>query len=186
MSPGEVLEFWFADGADTQRKAWFVKDAAFDALLREHFADWLRAARDGALDDWAATPEGALALIILLDQVTRNIFRGSAEGFAGDARALRLARALVDASEDQRLTPTQRIFAYLPFEHSEEMADQDRCVALFQAMTQVPGMETVIDFAHRHRAVIARFGRFPHRNATLGRVSTPEEVAYLAQPGAGF
>lgn len=186
MTPDAVLDFWFAEGPDTQMKAWFIKDQDFDGALRNRFSDWLRVARQGGLDGWGATPEGKLALIILLDQVSRNIHRGMAESFAGDAQALDLARGMAASGEGQRLTPTQRIFAYLPFEHSEAMADQDRSVALFDAMHDVPGMETVIDFAHRHRAVIARFGRFPHRNAIVGRASTPEEVAYLAQPGAGF
>jgi uncharacterized protein (DUF924 family) len=186
VTPGELLEFWFAEGPDTQQRAWFVKDAAFDDTLRERFGAWLAAARQGALDGWATTPGGTLALIILLDQLSRNIHRGTAESFAADKQALDLAIQLVDSGEDQRLTPTQRIIAYLPFEHSEAMADQDRSVALFESLRQAPGMETVIDFAHRHRTVIARFGRFPHRNAVLGRTNTPEEVAYLAQPGAGF
>ena len=186
MTPEAVLDFWFADGPDTQRQAWFLKDRAFDEALRERFASWVLAAKQGALDNWAVTPAGALALIILLDQVTRNIHRGTAESFEGDAQALRLARQMTEVGNDQRLTSTQRIFAYLPFEHSEALPDQDRAVALFEAMRDLPDTATLIDFAHRHRAVIARFGRFPHRNPILGRASTPSEVAYLAQPGAGF
>ncbi len=186
MTPDAVLNAWFTDGPDTQRTAWFTKDPAFDETLRTGFADALQEARQCALDGWAETPSGALALIILLDQVARNIHRGNPESFAGDAQALKLARRLAEAGDDRRLTPTQRIFAYLPFEHSEALADQDRSVALFESMRDAPEMQSVIDFAHRHRAVISRFGRFPHRNAILGRVSTPEEVAYLAQPGAGF
>lgn len=186
----DILDFWFAEGADTPRRAWFLKDDAFDAEIRARFGDRVVPAREGALDDGAATAEGALALLILLDQFPRNLFRGSPEAFASDAHALQLARRVVIAGRmDQRLTPTQRVFLYLPFEHAESMEAQNLSVALFEGLRDSPAHAApggAIDYAWRHRAVIRRFGRFPHRNAALGRENTPEEAAYLAQPGAGF
>jgi len=186
----EILEFWFADGADTARKAWFERDDGFDAEIRSRFGTLVAPAREGALDGWAATPEGALALFLVLDQFPRNLFRGSPDAFASDPHALALARRLVVGQRlDLALTPTQRVFLYLPFEHAEEMAAQDLSVALFEGLRDHPPAAArggAIDYAWRHRAVIARFGRFPHRNATLGRESTPAELTYLAQPGAGF
>lgn len=186
----EVLDFWFADGLNTPREAWFKKDAAFDAEIEARFGAMIAPAREGALDAWAATPEGALALMILLDQFPRNTRRGSPEAFASDAHALALARRLVLAQRmDLALTPTQRVFLYLPFEHAESMEAQDLSVALFEGLRDSPRHAAPgksITYAWAHRVVIARFGRFPHRNATLGRTSTPAELDYLAQPGAGF
>ncbi|MCX8132639.1 MAG: DUF924 domain-containing protein [Roseococcus sp.] len=186
----EILEFWFADGPDAFRPAWFAKDPAFDAAIRDRFGALLAPAREGALDAWAATPEGALALLLVLDQFPRNLHRGAPEAFAGDAHALRLARRLVIGQRmDLALAPTQRVFLYLPFEHAEEMGAQDLSVALFEGLRDHPVHARpggTIDYAWRHRAVIARFGRFPHRNAALGRDSTAEELRYLARPGAGF
>jgi uncharacterized protein (DUF924 family) len=186
----DILAFWFADGPDAFRQAWFQRDHGFDAEIRTRFGALVVPAREGALDDWAATAEGALALFLVLDQFPRNLFRGSAEAFASDAHALHLARRLVIGQrKDLTLTPTQRVFLYLPFEHAEEMAAQDQSVALFEGLRDDPAhakASGTIDYAWRHRAVIARFGRFPHRNAVLGRESTPAELTYLAQPGAGF
>lgn len=185
-----ILDFWFADGPDGFRRAWFQRDDGFDAEIRARFGALVAPAREGALDGWAATPEGALALLILLDQFPRNLFRGSAEAFASDAHALSLAREVVLRRRlDLALTPTQRAFLYLPFEHAEDMAAQDLSVALFEGLRDNPVAAApggAIDYAWRHRAVIARYGRFPHRNAVLGRESTPAELIYLAQPGAGF
>ncbi len=186
----EVLEFWFSEGPDSFRKAWFVKDDAFDDAIRRRFGALLEPAREGALDGWAATAEGALALLLVLDQFPRNLHRGTPLAFASDAKARAVARqAVVERRQDLFLTPTQRVFLYLPFEHSEAMADQDLSVALFEGLRDAPQHRMpggAIDYAWKHRAVIRRFGRFPHRNATLGRDSTPAELAYLAQPGAGF
>jgi uncharacterized protein (DUF924 family) len=186
----DILDFWFADGPDTFRQAWFQRDDGFDTEIRRRFSALVVPAREGALDDWAATPEGALALFLVLDQFPRNLFRGSPEAFASDAHALRLARRLVIGGRmDLALPPTQRVFLYLPFEHAEELAAQDQSVALFEGLRDHPAHAQpngTIDYAWRHRAVIARFGRFPHRNAVLGRESTPAELTYLAQPGAGF
>jgi uncharacterized protein (DUF924 family) len=184
-----LLAFWFADGPDTFRQAWFVKDAAFDETCRTGFGALVVPARDGALDDWAGTPEGALALLLLLDQFPRNLFRGSAEAFASDAHARTTARRVVlQRGFDRALTPVQRIFLYLPFEHGEEIADQDLSVALFEGLRDIPAMRApngTIDYAWRHRAVIRRFGRFPHRNAALGRTSSAAEQAWL-DAGGGF
>lgn len=186
----DVLDFWFADGPDGYRLAWFKRDDAFDAEIRTRFGPLVAPARAGSLDDWASTPEGALALFLVLDQFPRNLFRGSPEAFASDAHALTLARRIVlGARLDLALTPTQRVFLYLPFEHAEDMAAQDLSVALFEGLRDHPAHAAAngtIDYAWRHRAVIAQFGRFPHRNAVLGRESTPAELTYLAQPGAGF
>jgi uncharacterized protein (DUF924 family) len=189
MTPDDVLAFWFADGPDTPRVAWFKRDDAFDASIRDAFGAAVAPAREGTFDAWAATPQGALALLVLLDQFPRNLHRGTAQAFASDAHALHIARSLLAARGDLALTPTQRVFAYLPFEHSEAMADQDLSVALFEGLRDAPDKarpDGAIDYAWRHRAVIRRFGRFPHRNAALGRENTPAEAAYLATPGAGF
>ena len=184
MTPDEVLAFWFAGDPATQRKVWFEKNAQFDADCAR-FSDALREAKAGAFDHWAVTPRGALALIILLDQFPRNLHRGSAEAFAADAKAREIARAAVACGFDGQLSPVERIFMYLPFEHSEQLPDQDESVRLFESLRNALGAETV-DHAYRHRDVIRRFGRFPHRNAALSRDNTEEELAYLAEPGAGF
>ncbi|WP_419900445.1 DUF924 family protein [Roseomonas sp. USHLN139] len=185
-----ILDFWFQGDVTTPRPAWFQRDAAFDAAIQEKFGALVGPARDGALDGWAATPEGALALLILLDQFPRNLFRGSAEAFASDPAARRLARqAVLRDRHDLALHPNQRPFLYLPFEHSEAMADQDLAVALFEGLRDFPPQRAPgggIDYAWRHWRVIRRFGRFPHRNAVLGRDDTAAEAAYLATPGAGF
>ncbi len=188
MTPQKVLDFWFADGADTWRQAWFRRDDAFDAAIRTGFGAQVVPAREGAFDAWTTTPEGTLALLILLDQFPRNLFRGSAEAFASDAKARAVASALVAAQGDLALTPMQRTFAYLPFEHGETMGDQNRSVALFEGLRDdkrhaAPGAG--IDYAWRHWHVIRTFGRFPHRNAALGRANTAAEQAWLAS-GGGF
>ena len=141
----------------------------------------------GRLDDWADRPEGLLALIVLLDQFPRNLFRNAPRAFATDAQALALAQQALAQGVDAQLMPVARAFIYLPFEHSEDLAMQDRAVALFSALAQHgEAFASYLDYAERHRDVIRRFGRFPHRNAILGRASTPEEIAFLARPGAGF
>jgi len=179
QTPADVLDFWFA--AST-RASWFVRSEAFDALVRAKLGPLHARAARGELDAWAADPRDALALVILLDQVPRNIHRGSADAFASDAHALQHARAIVDAGLDRTLSEVEKVFLYLPFEHSEAPADQDRCVALMRAL----GDPLWLDFAEKHRVIIARFGRFPHRNAILGRESTPEELEFLQQPGSAF
>ncbi|MDO8347974.1 MAG: DUF924 family protein [Rugosibacter sp.] len=187
-----VLDFWFLPvedpGHGRYRAEWFRKDAAFDAAIRTRFAADVEAALGGRrrIGDDAAS---VLAEILLLDQFTRNIFRDTPRAFSGDAQALVLANDLVHSGRDRTLPPLMRWFAYLPFEHSEALADQERAVALFTALrTAAPGtaeaaFDAALEYALRHRDVIARFGRFPHRNALLGRASSSAEVEFLKQPG---
>lgn len=182
--PSEIIRFWFEGDPTVRRPKWFEKNPDFDRACAR-YTDEVRAARSGRLDIWAAEALDGLALILLLDQLPRNIFRGAAEAFAADAHAREIARRLLAHRFDQTLTTYERMFLYLPFEHSENLGDQDESVRLFESIGALVGPDTV-DYAHRHRDVIRRFGRFPHRNAALGRVSTPEEEEYLAQPGAGF
>jgi uncharacterized protein (DUF924 family) len=180
----EILDFWFAGDPSARRAVWFQKDDAFDAGCHR-FSEALAAAKRGELDRWAGSAEGALALLILLDQLSRNLHRGSSEAFAADPKARAIASDAIVQGFDRELTPTQRMFVYLPFEHAEDPADQDRSVMLFESIRETLGDSTV-DYAAGHRDVIKRFGRFPHRNAVLGRANTPAEDAYLAEPGAGF
>jgi uncharacterized protein (DUF924 family) len=182
--PGEVLDFWFAGDPRVWRDVWFRKEDEFDAACGV-FADALRAARQGALHHWASTPRGALALILLLDQFSRNLHRGSPEAFAADPEARVLARRAVAQGFDRQLEWLERIFIYLPFEHSEELADQDEGVRLFENLRIALG-DPAAEHAYRHRDIIRRYGRFPYRNAVLGRESTGEEQAFLARWAAGF
>ncbi len=189
--PADILAFWFGlpgePGFGQPRSEWFRKDAAFDDQIRSRFLPGVEAALAGQLAAWAAERQGALALLILLDQFPRNLFRGEAKAFAGDAQARQLAETALAKGWDKGLSAVEKLFVYLPFEHSEVLADQERSVALFSALAaEHSGCEGFLDYAHRHHQVIARFGRFPHRNAALGRPSTPEETSYLAQPGSGF
>lgn len=190
VAPTDVLDFWFG-GASAVDPRWFKRSDAFDAEIDNRFGATVQAALAGRLDAWAARPEGALALIVLLDQFTRNMYRGTPAAFAGDAQALALAQKLVDSGEHQHLPPLRRWFAYMPLEHAEDLALQQQCVRLFEALVAEPGphreaLAGALDYARRHRDVVARFGRFPHRNAILGRTSTPEEAAFLLQPGSSF
>jgi uncharacterized protein (DUF924 family) len=186
----QILDFWFAArddaGQPAYRDQWFKRDDAFDAQIAQRFGAIVERALAGELDGelagWADSAEGALALVILLDQFPRNLFRGTARAFAGDARALRLAKQAIAQGFDRQLPRYNRMFLYLPFEHSEHLADQDRSVALFAALDD----DNVARYAVAHRDIVARFGRFPHRNAALGRPSTPEETEFLKQPGSSF
>jgi len=189
--PEEVLDFWFGRPGDAHhlqtRPEWFRKDAAFDALIAQRFGDLIEAALRGELAGWAAQPRSALAEVLVLDQFPRNARRDSAGMFDGDARALAAARALVASGADRRLPGVMRQFAYLPFEHSERLADQIECLRLFaQLGRDEPTLAGLLEWAQKHHDIVARFGRFPHRNAALGRASTPEEVEFLKQPGSGF
>ena len=175
--PTEVIAFWFAE---TVQPLWFAATPAFDEALRARFLTTYRAAAAGQLNDWEATPGGALALVIALDQFPLNLFRGQAESFATEAAARAVADRAIARGFDQAMPPIQRQFLYLPFMHSETLDDQERSVRLYQQ----PGLEDSLRFARHHRDLIARFGRFPHRNAILGRASTAEESAYLASPEA--
>jgi len=176
-----VLDFWFGPVSGARREEWFAKDPAFDAEIRDRFGDLYARAAAGACDDAAATPRGRLALVIVLDQFPRNMFRDDSRAFAADAHALIHARAAVAAGQDAVLAPIEREFLYMPFQHSESLADQRRSVALFADLGDVAD-----DYARRHLAIIERFGRFPHRNAVLGRDSTPEERTFLTRPGSSF
>ncbi|WP_027795494.1 DUF924 family protein [Paraburkholderia acidipaludis] len=191
----DVLDFWFgAPGSPeygTARKMWFRKSEAFDARLRERFGVLLDAACAGELDAWAATPEGTLALVIVLDQFSRNCHRGTPRAFAADGRALAMARRLVASGEDRRLpTLYHRVFAYLPFEHAESMDAQRESLRLFGELRgelrHDPQGKSYYDYAARHASVVERFGRFPHRNAQLGRASSEAELAFLREPGSSF
>lgn len=183
-----VLDFWFGPtpSMSERRRLWFGKDAATDALLRERFPPLLEEARAGGLGDWLDDPEGALALIVLLDQFSRNIHRDTPLAFAADPLALAYAREALDRGHDRQLAPVRRIFLYLPFEHSENLADQRQSVKLFAQLDGAPEAGDVFDYALRHYVVIQRFGRFPHRNDILGRESTAEEEAFLKEPGSRF
>jgi uncharacterized protein (DUF924 family) len=176
----DVLRFWFDADLGARREVWFEQDAAFDATCAR-FSDARDMAKLGGLDHWADTPRGALALIILLDQFSRNLHRGSAEAFAADRKALTIAWAAIAGGFDRAVPPVARGFFYLPFEHSEDAADQAQSVRLFDPM----GGEDA-RYASLHRDVISRFGRFPQRNAALGRVGTAAEAAYLADPDREF
>jgi uncharacterized protein (DUF924 family) len=192
MTAQDVLDFWFlppgVEGYGKPRAEWFSANPAFDELIRTQFGPQIELAMAGGLREWDQQgPGGVLARILLLDQFTRNAYRGTAQSFAGDALALAAARQQADDGADQSLLPVQRWFAYMPFEHAENAAMQERSVELFTALAAAnPGFEGVLDFAIRHSGVIARFGRFPGRNAALGRASTPEEIAYLAAGGSGY
>ena len=179
MTPATVLDFWF-DPAN--RKRWFTPAPAFDAECVRRFQPLVEAADRGELAGWQDTPEGALALAILLDQLPRNIGRGTPRMYAYDAKARAVAKAAVERGFDRQVPPDRRLFLYLPFEHSEDLADQERSVEL----TATLGDAEQLDYAVRHRDIVARFGRFPHRNAILGRPSTEEEIAFLKTPGSSF
>lgn len=189
ITPQDVLEFWFDPASEAR---WYVRDSAFDTQIRERFGDALDAAVRGNLDDWAGSPQGWLALLIVLDQFSRNIHRDDARAWGADCKAQALAVAGIASGDDARLSPLQRVFAYMPLEHAEDLSLQRRCVGLFeQLVSHVPAsererFEDFLDYARRHHDVIERFGRFPHRNADLGRNSTPTERDYLASPGSGF
>jgi uncharacterized protein (DUF924 family) len=186
----EVLDFWFGapDGPEhgRAREAWFRKDPAFDDEIRARFGSLLDDAGAGRLDGWADTDSGALALLLVCDQFPRNLHRGDARAFALDARALALARRLVAEGRDARLSPLERVFVYLPFEHAESLDAQHEAVRLFGTLRDDPVAGGYLEWAIRHFEVVERFGRFPHRNDVLGRASTAEELEFLARPGSRF
>ncbi|GJJ02587.1 hypothetical protein RugamoR64_31250 [Duganella rhizosphaerae] len=196
-----VFDFWFqpagGQAADAARREWFQKNDDFDREIASRFGALIEQALAGGLHAWDAEgPQSALARILVLDQFCRNVHRGTPLAFGGDQQALQAALDMVGAGQDLALPPLQRAFVYLPFEHAENMAMQEQAVALYTRMADA-GRDTapaatsqaiagMLDYAQRHREVIRRFGRFPHRNAILGRASTPEEQAFLQQPGSGF
>jgi uncharacterized protein (DUF924 family) len=175
LSPEEVIAFWQEAGP----KRWFARDSAFDADISARFAGAIAMAREGHFDAWADEPRGAVALVMLLDQMSRNIHRGSPLAFAGDAKALTLARLAVEKGYMELLPASLAQWLVMPFEHAEDMDCQNRAIDLFTAL-HLPDM---VHWAEIHRDIIARFGRFPHRNAVLGRTSTPDEDAFLAAGG---
>ena len=183
MQAQNILHFWFDELTDKQH---FAKDAALDELIRSRFGDTLEAAARCELFGWRATPEGRLAEIIVLDQFSRNVYRDTPRAFAQDGLALALAQTLVQGlaaqGHDRSLGTAQRRFAYMPYMHSESALIHTEAVQLFDQ----PGLENNLDFELRHQAIIARFGRYPHRNAILGRASTVEETAFLNEPGSSF
>lgn len=184
----DVLQFWFgppADG-DVVRDYWFRKDAAFDARLRERFGALHDRAGRGELAAWRDSSDGLLALILVMDQFSRNLHRESARAFALDAQALQCAELMIARGWDRQRSSVERWFVYMPFEHSESLADQDRCLELMAQLGGAAATAGVVEWANRHREVIRRFGRFPHRNRLLGRDSTADEIAFLAQPGSSF
>ncbi|QQR92060.1 MAG: DUF924 domain-containing protein [Myxococcales bacterium] len=192
------LDFWFGpiefDQIPIQEKKerWYKKDPQFDQTLKERWFDALQAAKRDALDDWATSPRGSLALIILIDQFGRNIFRNTAASFEGDKKALAIAKQALDRHFDRELPWAMRVFLYMPFMHSEDLVDQEHCVELFKSLKHnapehfKKAFDQNIDYAIKHKDIIKRFDRFPHRNAILGRKSTPEESAFLEQPGSSF
>lgn len=188
-TPRAILEFWFSPRA---RPLWFEKDKAFDEEIRARFGAAIHAAQQGALDSWQQSPEAALALLLLLDQFGRNVYRGQAKAFLGDERARQIADRAIAKGFDRQFDYNRRRFFYLPFEHGESLADQQRAIALFErAVDEVPPQDRdcaleQLDFAHRHRIIIERFGRFPHRNEALGRPSTEAEADFLRGPDSSF
>lgn len=178
-NPNDINHFWRAAGPTK----WFKKSAAFDAALELRFEPVHHAAARGEYDAWIDTAEGALALILLLDQVPRNLYRGSAHAFATDAKARSIARIAVARGHDLQVEPLIRPFFYLPFEHGEDLTDQTECVRLATQLRDQEGDEDTLKWALIHRDIVARFGRFPHRNAMFGRINTPEEEMFLADGG---
>ncbi|HSS71515.1 MAG TPA: DUF924 family protein [Casimicrobiaceae bacterium] len=185
----EILDFWFGPRTSAaygqSRREWFRKNLSFDAEIRARFGATVETALAGGFADWIA-PRAALARVLLLDQFTRNSFRGQPRAFAGDPLALATAEASIARGDDRALIPVERWFMYLPFEHSEDLAKQERGIALCTRLRDETGLGEPLVWVEKHAAVIRRFGRFPHRNAVLDRPSTPEEIAFLAEPGSRF
>lgn len=182
-----ILDFWFAGDESARMTRWWRKDDAVDAEIRERFAHEITRGAAGAFDRWRETANGALALILLLDQMSRNAYRGDPRSWAADAKAREVARAAIAAGFDRDVDDDARPFFYMPLMHSEALTDQDDCVAAFDQLSIDRGEAPDPNgFAARHRNIIVRFGRYPHRNAVLGRESTAEELAFLEQPGSSF
>ncbi len=177
--PENVLSFWF-EGTPSEKH--FKVDPTLDAEIGRRFRPLIETAMAGRIDDWAATADGALALILVLDQFTRNTARGTPAAFAGDKRALAICKTSLSQGFDKSLTPYRALFLIMPLMHSENLGDQERCVELIEPLD----LKEAFDAAVRHREIVARFGRFPHRNAVLGRPTTAEEAAYLKEPNSSF
>ncbi|HNB28273.1 MAG TPA: DUF924 family protein [Alphaproteobacteria bacterium] len=185
VTPRDILQFWFSDRA---RALWFEKDRDFDADIAQRFGAAVHEAQLGGFAAWRGSPEGALALLLLVDQCARNIHRGSAKAYLGDPLARAIAAEAIQRGFDRRFPFPDRVFFYLPFEHGESLADQDRYIALIEACAREFGAAAAdyLDYAHRHRDIIKRFGRFPHRNEALGRATTEEEAEFLKGPNSSF
>lgn len=185
-----ILDFWFGSPNDPnygkQLPFWFDKQPEFDAKVRDLFLADYQKAVGGHLHDWINLPQTCLALILLLDQFPRNMFRDTPQAFATDWEALSIAKHATNKGYDRQLLPVQQWFIYLPFEHSENIEDQRKCIKLFQNLSHDPYSAKAIESAFKHKQIIARFGRFPHRNAILGRISTPDEEEFLAEEGSSF
>lgn len=193
-----IHEFWFGTdlddvkAADQKKKLWWSKDTAVDNIIAQRFDKSTLAAADGVLNSWGKTPRGLLALILITDQFPRNMYRGTSNAFAYDHIALQLSLQALEQGVDQLLRPIERVFVYLPLEHSQAIADQERAVQLFEQLASdvTAAQKSTFDgfhqYAIRHRDIIVRFGRFPHRNEILGRTSTEEESAFLKTAGSSF
>jgi uncharacterized protein (DUF924 family) len=193
MGPQDVLAFWFGAGwpeeppSEACRQRWWKKSKAFDEEIRQRFGDTHAEASAGKLAHWADTPSGCLALVIVLDQFSRNLHRDDPRAWAADATAQRYARAAVDRGADRDLPPHGRAFLYMPFMHAEDRDLQAHSCALFETLGKDhPELAAISKYAVQHREIVDRFGRFPHRNAALGRASTPEELEFLKEPGSSF
>jgi uncharacterized protein (DUF924 family) len=187
---GEVLDFWFGQEGDPEygqfRNEWFRKDPEFDARVTRQFADLYEEAAAGNLDGWREEAESCLALVIVLDQFPRNMFRGDGRTHAEDDRALVASKYAIEHTLDRELRAFQRMFLYMPFMHSENVEDQGRSVELFERLAGEAGAPDVVSYAVAHRDIVVRFGRFPHRNEILGRKTTPEEAVFLTTEGSSF
>ena len=175
----DVLHFWFEELSPAN---WWQKDSALDDRIRERFSDLHEDAAAGKLESWRTSPEGCLAEILILDQFSRNIHRDTPAAFAQDDLAVARTREAIERGVDQSLDALQRSFLYMPLMHSEDLSDHELAVQLYEQ----PGLESNLDFEHQHKVIIERFGRYPHRNEILGRESTPEEIAFLEEPGSSF
>ncbi|MBD2098941.1 DUF924 domain-containing protein [Trichocoleus sp. FACHB-591] len=186
----QILNFWFGSPESSSygksRKIWFAKDPNFDRDISDRFLSNYEAAVAGHYNGWTASPDGCLALILLFDQFPRHIFRGDRRAYATDAQALITAQQAIAQDFDQALLPVQRMFIYLPFEHSENLEHQRLSVELFRQLSDDPDAGDMFPYAVRHKEIIEGFGRFPHRNQILGRTTTPEEAEFLKQPGSSF
>lgn len=185
VTADKVLDFWFNE---TDRENWFDRSDAFDLVIRDRFADAIETARSGGFSGWRDMPQGCLAVIILIDQFSRNIYRESPLAWSADDVSLSYTRHALAQNFDAELGFDERTFLYMPLMHSETLADQDECVALFRrlAVDRGDADDVSLDFAIRHRDIVARFGRFPHRNETLGRESSAEELEFLKEPDSSF
>jgi uncharacterized protein (DUF924 family) len=189
-NPEEVLAFWFGregeEGYGEFREVWFARDPDFDREIRDRFEAVYEKAAAGGLEFWKEEARSCLALIVVLDQLPRNMFRGDARMYATDGLALAAARHAIEQAYDRELARFQRVFVYLPFEHSEDLENQRLSVELFHRLAEETGQEDLLIYAVRHLKIIERFGRFPHRNEILGRRTTPEEADFLKEPGSSF